>query len=167
MSSTTLRLLAGACLVGLVHAAFSLYWALGGRWLIDTVGVWAADAAERHPFATGLTLLVVVCAKATFALAPVLVATGRIGRGWREHRGLLRAGWVISAAGATLLMVYGGLYTAVGWLVLSGVVTADGGYDRSAMLGHAALWDPLFLAWGALLAAGLWTWRRGGSLCGH
>ena len=27
-----------ACAAGVVHALFSLYWALGGSWLLDTVG---------------------------------------------------------------------------------------------------------------------------------
>lgn len=33
-----LRLLWGVCAAGGLHAAFSAYWALGGRWLLDTVG---------------------------------------------------------------------------------------------------------------------------------
>ena len=34
-----------ACGLGLVHAAFSLYWALGGQWLLATVGRFAVQAA--------------------------------------------------------------------------------------------------------------------------
>lgn len=30
-------------MVGLAHAAFSFYWALGGRWLLPTDGQWAVN----------------------------------------------------------------------------------------------------------------------------
>lgn len=44
--------------------------------------------------------------------------------------------------------------------VLAGRITTTGGYERTAELGHAALWDPLFFAWGLCLAAGLVLTRR-------
>ena len=58
-------------------------------------------------------------------------------------------------AGAAVLMCYGLTNVLVGWAVLSGVISVAGGYDEQAVLGHAALWDPLFLVWGVLLALGL------------
>ena len=70
--------------LGLTHAGFSAYWALGGRWLLGTVGEWA-----------------------------VRMALG-------------------------------------------------GGYDRAAMIGHVALWDPLFALWGLALLSSLWLSRRVG-----
>ncbi|MGO1553452.1 MAG: DUF3995 domain-containing protein, partial [Candidatus Corynebacterium faecigallinarum] len=66
----------------------------------------------------------------------------------------------ISWAGSALLIVWGGVNTVTGNLVLSGLVEPDGGYDREGMIGHAWLWDPLFLVWGVALAAGLWFSRR-------
>jgi hypothetical protein len=67
---------------------------------------------------------------------------------------------VVSWAGAVLLILWGGVNTVTGNLVLSGIVEPDGGYDRDGMVGHAWLWDPLFLVWGAALAVGLWRTRR-------
>ena len=43
--------------------------------------------------------------------------------------------------------------------MLSGLIAPEGGYDRPAMIGHALLWDPLFLVWGATLLASLWLSR--------
>jgi hypothetical protein len=53
--------------------------------------------------------------------------------------------------------------TVVAALVLTGAIR-PGGYDRDAVTGHALLWDPLFLAWGVFLSAGLALMRpvRGG-----
>jgi hypothetical protein len=48
----------------------------------------------------------------------------------------------------------------VAGLVLAGAIDPDGGFDRQAMIGHALLWDPLFLLWGLLLAAGLGATRE-------
>ena len=134
-------------MVGLVHAAFSAYWAVGGRWRLDTVGQWAVDLADRSPAVSALGLGAVAVAKASGAVLPLLAETGRIGRR-RLWRGL---GWT----GGTLLVLYGGANTIAGWLVLGGVIEPEGGYDDRAMLGHAALWDPLFAIWGTLLVAGL------------
>ncbi len=39
--------------------------------------------------------------------------------------------------------------------MLSGVIASPGGYDRASMIGHAYLWDPLFLLRGALLVTAL------------
>ena len=64
-----------------------------------------------------------------------------------------------------MLVVWGGLNTVVGNLVLAGWIVPDGGYDRAGMIGHAWLWDPLFLAWGLALAVGL-RWDRSRSASG-
>jgi hypothetical protein len=45
-----------AGLAGAVHALFSLYWALGGRWLLSTVGQWAVDLSTEGPLAVGIAL---------------------------------------------------------------------------------------------------------------
>ena len=41
--------------------------------------------------------------------------------------------------GALLLMIWVGLNTAVGNLVLAGVIRPESGFDRSGMVGHAFL----------------------------
>ncbi|GMA38495.1 hypothetical protein GCM10025883_05400 [Mobilicoccus caccae] len=65
-------LFVGAAVAGLLHAAASLYWALGGTWLLDTVGQFAVDMQrEGGPLIT-LMLWVVTLAKVAGALVPLL-----------------------------------------------------------------------------------------------
>ena len=75
---------------------------------------------------------------------------------------LVRWGWPARVAarfacwmGAFVLVVWGGLNTTVGNLVLAGVVRPEFGFDRSGIIGHAYPWDPLFLVWGAAVTTGL------------
>lgn len=152
-SASARLLLLGAACVGLVHAAFSLYWAAGGRRLLSTVGQWAVNAADDAPLASGLVLGAVATVKLVVAVVPVLATRGTV----RLPRRLWRP---ISWLAATVLTAYGALNSVVAWLVLSGVMEPAGGYDREAMIGHAYLWDPLFLLWGLLLGAGLFVSRR-------
>ena len=137
-----------AAVVGLVHAAVSVYWGLGGSWLIETLGGRIVTQFEGARW----LLFVVAAVKAAGAVVPLaLAAKGLLAPGvWR------RIAWL----GAAVLVVWGGLNTVVGNLVLLGVVQPDGGYDRLAMVGHAWLWDPLFLLWGTALALALVAVRR-------
>lgn len=140
-------LLAAAC-AGSVHAGFSLYWAAGGTWLLETVGQWAVRAAEEGgPLVTG-GLTAIGVAKLVASWVPVVVE--------RRRPALLRR-WVraVSWVGAAGLLLYGGANTAIAALILAGVIRPDGGYDHAAMIGHALLWDPLFAVWGLFLAVGL------------
>lgn len=160
---TWLRL---AALLGLVHAAFSAWWAVGGTWLLDTVGDWAVDLQAERPVAAGAGLGAIAAVKAAGALLPPLVERrrGRVGtRAATWSRTAVRS---LSWPGGVVLVAYGGLNTVVAWLVLGGVVVPDDGYDRAAMLGHAALWDPLFLAWGLALLLGLRATRTRGPVPG-
>ncbi|MCC3289849.1 DUF3995 domain-containing protein [Arthrobacter sp. zg-Y1110] len=130
-----------ACAAGLLHAGFSLYWALGGRWLLDTVGQWAVSAEAS--LRTGLLLGAVAAFKAAAALIPTAAAYGRL----PEPRLLRTLSWI----GAVVLVLYGGANTVVSNAVLAGLIRPDTGYDRTATIGHAWLWDPLFLLWGLAL----------------
>ena len=56
-SARALLWLAAAC--GLVHAAFSAYWAFGGLWLTETVGQWALDWYRSAPASAMAVLLVI------------------------------------------------------------------------------------------------------------
>ncbi|WP_265523489.1 DUF3995 domain-containing protein [Oerskovia flava] len=141
-----------AAALGGIHAGFSLYWALGGSWLLATVGRWAVEMTEDSPQLAAAALGAIALVKAVAAAVPVLVAYDRL-----PPRRLWRAGsWV----GGTLLVAYGGVKVVVGGAVLAGVVPTDDGYDEVAMTGHTFLWDPLFVLWGAFLLASLWTSRR-------
>ena len=109
-----------ALVLGLTHAGFSAYWALGGRCLLRTVGEWAVTLAASDPGRAGL----------------------------------------ISWVGAVGLVLYGGANVVVSGAVLAGLIQVDGGDDRAAMIGHVALWDPLFALGGCALLGSLWMSRR-------
>ncbi|WP_238009478.1 DUF3995 domain-containing protein [Dactylosporangium sp. AC04546] len=145
--SAEARLLMGAAAAGLVHAGFSFYWALGGRWLLPTVGQWAVAYAREAPVTAGLLLIVVAAVKCAVAILPVLASRRKLARP-AVWRGLA---WLA----AIVLTGYGALNSVVAWLVLGGALRPEGGFERQAMIGHAYLWDPLFLVWGLLLGAGL------------
>lgn len=131
----------------MLHGGFSLYWALGGRWLLATVGQSAVALSAEDPLAAGIVLGFVATAKLLGATIPIGVAYGRAPwpRLWRG----------ISWAGGLLLVVYGGVNTLVAVAVLAGVIRSPGGYDADAMMGHAYLWDPLFFLWGSALILSL------------
>ncbi len=133
--------------VGGVHALASLYWALGGDWLINTVGRWAVDWRNRRPNEVALILSLIVVMKTAGCVVPLLNAAGRLPAPqlWRG----------LSWCGAIGLIGYGGINTLAAWATLAGLLSEDPIDDPGALLGHAALWDPLFLLWGVFLLLGL------------
>ncbi len=140
-----------AAVAGTVHGLFSLYRAAGGSWLVGTLGRQLVDE-----FAGKRWLLVPVAAiKIAFAVLSLVLA--RLAwpgsRPWR----------IVCWAGAAVLVVWGGVNTLTGNLVLAGVVVPGGGYDHDGMVGHAWLWDPLFLVWGVALAVALLLTRGRGA----
>lgn len=149
--SAEARFLMGAAAAGFVHAGFSLYWALGGRWLLPTVGQWAVAYAREAPVAASLVLIIVAAVKCAVAIFPVLASQRKLARpgAWRA------LAWLA----AIVLTGYGAANSIVAWLVLGRVLRPEGGFDRQAMIGHAYLWYPLFLVWGLLLGAGLLAGR--------
>lgn len=136
-----------AAAAGMTHGLFTLYWAVGGNWLVSTLGSQlVATFADRR-----YLLLAVAAVKLGFAVLPLLLLRrGSLGRRpWR----------VLCWAGAAVLVAWGGLNTVTGNLVLAGLVQPAGGYDHDGMVGHAWLWDPLFLVWGGALMVGLLVTR--------
>lgn len=85
--------------------------------------------------------------KLTAAMTPLALERS----GWPARRLARCACWL----GAFLLIGWGGLNAAVGNLVLVDVIRPESGFYRPGMIGHAYLWDPLFLAWGVALMFGL------------
>ncbi len=142
-----------AAVAGVIHGAFSIYWGFGGTWLVETLGDDLVELWEDH----SLLLVPVGLFKVAAALIPLLLLTPQDGRLPTLLRGIIRG---VSWAGGALLIVWGGINTVTGNLVLSGILEPDGGYDRDGMIGHAWLWDPLFLIWGVALVLGLWRSRR-------
>lgn len=147
-SPVAITLFAVAAAAGLVHGGFSLAWAAGSDVLMDTLGERVTTTFEGRR----VLLVPVGLLKAAFAVAPLLLTVS----GWRPARPLRWLCW----SGAAILVVWGGVGTVVAQLVLAGIVHPDGGFDRAAMIGHAWLWDPLFLVWGVALALGLLTTRQ-------
>lgn len=136
-----------ALVLGLGHAAFSLYWALGGTWLLETVGQWAVDAQRQTPGLVTVVLLGVTLVKVAAAIIPVAVEYDKLGtrRFWRA----------VSWIGGIGVAVYGAANSLVALAVLVGVVHPDDGYDAQAMVGHAFIWDPWFFIWGVTLVISL------------
>lgn len=144
MRSTAVpRALLVAGVVGSIHAGFSFYWSMGGTWLVWSLG---SDLLTRFRGWEWI-LAPVGLAKLTAALGPIVVARS----GWPIRRITRSACWL----GALILTSWGGVNTLVGNLVLAGAIHPASGYDRNGMIGHAYLWDPLFLAWGLALGIGL------------
>jgi len=143
-----------AAVLAFAYAAVSLYWALGGRLLLDTVGGTVVQVARDGGVPAvllGLTATVLKVAGGLLALALVRPWGRAIPRRW-----LL----VCSAGASAVLTGYGGLLVAAGTLALTGAVHADIA-DRTALRWHVAVWDMWFLLWGLLLAtATVAYWRR-------
>jgi Protein of unknown function (DUF3995) len=142
-----------ACACGLAYVAISLYWALGGSWLLATVG---ASLAGTASVAVRFAVWAAVVLKAIAAFLPLVTigALGRLSRGW--ERWLRRLTWIE----ALILTGYGLVLTAAGLLVQSGVIAPAANADRRALRWHAFLWDPWFLVWGLLVTIALVQGRR-------
>jgi hypothetical protein len=101
-----------AGVAGVLQATASLYWALGGQWLLATVGQWAVELSAQAPLAAGVALGLIALLKLLAATIPIAVAYGKVpwARFWRA----------VSWAGGLLLVAYGGVNTAVSAAVLAG-----------------------------------------------
>jgi hypothetical protein len=150
-----LRAASAASLVGLLNAAVSLYWALGGTWLLDTIGGSLEAQARAGTVGVRLAVWAAVALKLLAVVLPLL-ALHRLPRpAWH------RIVWVLAWAEAAVLTTYGLVWTAGGLLAQAGVVHAT--TDPRALAWHADLWDPWFLVWGLLVAAALLLSRHGRS----
>ena len=137
------RGLVAASVLGLIHAGFSLFWAAGGMWLVGSLGTGLVQRFQGREW----LLAPIGAFKLVAAMAPLALARSD----WPARRLTRCACWL----GALALIGWGGLNTAVGNLVLAGVIRPGSGFDRPGMIGHAYLWDPIFLAWGVALLVGL------------
>ena len=148
------RLAQAACGAGLAYAAVSVYWALGGTWLLDTV----AGTLEQQGRAGNPGIILAVSAAAVLkvigAIAPlaaVRVTSGQATIAGRRQMRLRVLAWLEAA----ILTIYGLVLTVAGLLVQSGAIAPAASADHRALAWHAYLWDPWFLLWGALAAAAL------------
>lgn len=88
-------------------------------------------------------------------LAGALVPWRLDRRGWPAARLWRPLCWL----GAAVLVLWGGANMVGALLTVSGLVPVEDP-DRAGLIGHAFLWDPLFLLWGLALAVGLRRTRR-------
>lgn len=142
--------------VGLAYAAISVYWAVGGRWLLTTVGISLSQPGQAGHLAALLAVWGAAAVKAVAAVLPLL-AIGVWPR--TANGGLRRLARVLAWIEAAILTGYGLVLTASGLLVQAGVIKAAAHADRPALEWHAYLWDPWFLIWGIFVFLALWRSR--------
>ena len=142
--------------VGLAYAAISVYWAVGGRWLLNTVGIPLSQPGQAGHLAGLLAVWGAAAVKAVAAVLPLL-AIGVWPR--TANGGLRRLARVLTWIEAAILVGYGLVLTASGLPVQAGVIKAAAHADRLAMKWHAYLWDPWFLIWGIFVFLALWRSR--------
>jgi Protein of unknown function (DUF3995) len=147
--------------VGMAYAAVSVYWGLGGSWLVDTVGGTLETAGRSGTAVTVAAVWAAAVLKAVAAMIPVLycrLSAGRL-RADRPPGRRLRLPRILMWLEAAILTLYGGALTAVGLLVQGGVIASGADADRRALAWHAYLWDPWFFGWGLLVLVTLVTTR--------
>ena len=136
-----------ALVAALVYAAISAYWALGGAWLLTTVG--ASLATNRQSVTLTLVVWAAVLVKAVGALVPLLGCLPPPHSTWHS---LLR---VCAWAEGAVITLYGFVFTSVELAVEVGTIHQGKTTNRRALAWHAYLWDPWFLAWGLLVITAL------------
>jgi hypothetical protein len=139
--------------LGLLHAAFSIYWGLGGTWLLDTIGGALEAGARAGDPLVGALVWAAVAMKLIAVIAGLLAVAPK-SRG--RPRWLAR---FVAWAAAIILTLYGGVLTITGLLVQTGIIPAAADADHWALAWHTFLWDPWFLLWGLVLGAALWRSR--------
>jgi hypothetical protein len=146
------RLGQAACAAGLAYAAIGAYWAVGGTWLLDTVGGTLGQQGRAGNPGIILAVWAAAVLKIIGAMVPLAAAgvtPGQATTGWRRQLRVLA--WLEAA----ILTVYGLVLTGAGLLVQSGAIAPAASADHRALAWHAYLWDPWFLLWGALVTAAL------------
>lgn|SRR5215216_266005 len=139
-----------ACVLALLYAAVSFYWAAGGTAGLGTLG----GQLEELGRARDQGIIALVLATGVLKVVAGVLALALV-RPWGRalpRRVLLAAAW----GGALLLTLYGGVLVTVEGLVVGGVITPPGPVDWRALRWHLFLWDPWFLVWGLLLGVAAW-----------
>jgi hypothetical protein len=150
-----------AFICGLGYVAISLYWGLGGTWLLATVG--GSLATGKSSAGIEVAVWAAVVLKAIAACLP-LIALGALFPAFQKplpavqkrKRWLRRLAWIE----AVILTAYGLVLTVIGLLVQSGAIVPPANADHRALEWHAYLWDPWFLLWGLLVLTALMQTRR-------
>ncbi|MCJ0892235.1 DUF3995 domain-containing protein [Rhodococcus sp. ARC_M5] len=149
-----IRFFAIACALGIVHAAFSGYWAAGGRWMLDTVGSFATEWVDTEPQTARTALLVLTLVKLAAAILPALAYLNRPRLAAQNRTRLPSLILGISWPGSVLLILWGGA-SFIGAVI--GLIASD--ENRSVKYGHL-FFDGIFLLWGAALLTALILARK-------
>lgn len=140
-----------ALFLGVLYAGVSAYWGFGGTALLDTVGGAFQRAGATGSAGVLAVVWVTVLLKLLAAILGLVVVFGRPALAAAPRRLAQRMAWTA----ALILILYGGVLSITGWLVQLDIVSPAANADHKALRWHAYLWDPWFLVWGLLLAAGL------------
>jgi hypothetical protein len=151
---TGLRLARAACIVGLLFAAVSVYWGLGGTWLLDTI----PESFERQARAGEAGIFVAVWAAAVLKIIAAVLPLLALRRMTRPMWS--RVLWVLAWVAAVFLTLYGLVQTAGAQLAHAGVIDAAAGTGDRSLVWRAFVWDPWFLIWGLIVVAALLHGRR-------
>ncbi len=130
--------------MGMLNAAVSAYWALGGTAGLHTLGSALEEMARAREPLVLVAIWVLVAVKivgAALGVMPLRAGSAS----WR--RLLLVLTWTAGCA----LTLYGGVLVAGQALVVTGVIQASPDADWTAIYSRLYLWDPWFLLWGLLL----------------
>jgi hypothetical protein len=144
----------------LAYAAVSVYWALGGAWLLDTVGGTLEQQGRTGNPAIILAVWAAAVLKVIGAIVPLAAVGVTSGQATIAGRRQVR---VLAWLQAAILTIYGLVLTVAGLLVQSGAIAPAASADHRTLAWHAYLWDPWFLLWGALVAAALVGSRQPGA----
>jgi Protein of unknown function (DUF3995) len=138
---------------GLVFAAISFYWGLGGDLGLDTLG----GTLERLGRARDPAIIAAVWVTGVLKLGGAVLALALVQPwGRRLPRPLLLVlGWGVAA----VLTLYGGTLVASEAMVVIGLAR-PAQVDWKPLLWHLYLWDMSFLVWGILFALGAWHATR-------
>ncbi|OZD62043.1 hypothetical protein CH272_23070 [Rhodococcus sp. 05-340-1] len=143
-----------ACALGIVHAAFSGYWAAGGRWMLSSVGSFATEWVDTEPQTAKTALLALALVKLGAAILPALAYMNRPRLAAQNRTRLPSSILGISWPGSVLLILWGGA-SFVGAVI--GLIASD--ENRSVKYGHL-FFDGIFLLWGAALLTALILSRK-------
>ncbi len=143
-----------ASVLAFAYGLVSLYWTLGGTYLLNTVGG-SIDSIAGN----GGMLAIALGASASVAkiiIGLLALALVRPLGNLFPRRFLVASAVTVSA----VLIIYGGLLVIVGALVLLYIIHPTGNVDWIALRWHVLVWDMWFLVWGILLAIAVVFYRR-------
>jgi hypothetical protein len=147
-----------AALLAFASAAVSVFWALGGTWLLDTVG----GEMERYARERSAGALVLITVVVLLKVVAGLLALGLRAGDRSRSRSRIRPRLLLLGNGAAcvILLLWGAANVGAGALILADVIEPSATTDLHALRWHVFLWDLWFLVWGLALALALLLWRR-------